>query len=61
MTEREEGYLQALIDLKAWHEQQIQERHLTTASTYDLRTHGEAIRFIDGLIAAKKARKEREA
>lgn len=46
------GYRSALGDLKAYHQQMIDDG----AGFEDVRTHRETIRFLDGLIAKKDAR-----
>lgn len=46
------GYRSALGDLKAYHQQKINDG----AGFEDARTHRETIRFLDGLIARKDAR-----
>ncbi|SFT11556.1 hypothetical protein [Methylobacterium sp. yr668] len=46
------GYRNALGDLKAYHQQKIDDG----AGSEDARTHRETIRFLEGLIAMKDAR-----
>lgn len=49
MSDRQDGYVQALRDLKAYHEEKLRLREVRD----EMQAHYDAIEFIDDLLMAK--------
>jgi hypothetical protein len=49
MSERKDGYVQALRDLKTYHEEKLRLREVRD----EMQAHHDAIEFIDNLLIAK--------